>query len=162
MSPFTLRVYAPGVAVPMPMFEPLSKREEVTREEPFHFERKLVVFAPTFGSVSVNPVRYDWLFTNAVVAMVVELSVVRAVGAVGVPVRAGEARSALLVSRVLSCVWMLLVVPMTYPSSVRERPVRVVIFPLESVTRAEVAERLFVRIGEIAPVRAAATRALLK
>ena len=57
---------------------------------------------------------------------------------------------------------MLLVVPATYPSSVRERPVRVVIFPLESVTRAEVAERLFVRIGEMAPVRAAATRALLK
>jgi hypothetical protein len=69
VSPFTLRVNAPGVDVPMPMLVPLSKREEVTRAEPFHFERKLVVLDPTVGSVSVNPVRYAWLFTNAVVAI---------------------------------------------------------------------------------------------
>ena len=36
-----------------------------------------------------------WFFTNAVVAIVVPLSAKAGVGAVGVPVRAGEARSAL-------------------------------------------------------------------
>ena len=49
--------------------------------------------------------------TKAVVAIVVELSVERAVGAVGTPVRAGEARLALMVERFVSCPWMLLLAP---------------------------------------------------
>jgi hypothetical protein len=49
--------------------------------------------------------------TNAVVAMVVELSAEAAVGAVGTPVRAGEARFAFMVERLVSCPWMLLVAP---------------------------------------------------
>ena len=47
--------------------------------------------------------------TKAVVAIVVELSVERAVGAVGTPVRAGEARGALR----SICVWIALVTQAT-------------------------------------------------
>ena len=50
---------------------------------------------------------------------------------------------------------MLLVVPSTYPSSTTERPVRVVILPLESETRAELAVRLEVVIVVAAPVMSA-------
>ncbi len=46
------------------------------------------------GSVSVYDVRYPWFLTNAVVASCVELVAEGAVGAVGVPVSAGDARRA--------------------------------------------------------------------
>jgi hypothetical protein len=39
-------------------------------------------------------VRYPWALTKAVLAIVVEESAVRAVGTVGVPVKAGDAKGA--------------------------------------------------------------------
>ena len=51
------------------------------------------------------------VFTNAVLAICVSFVADAAVGAVGVPVKIGDARFALLVDKVLSCVWTLLVAP---------------------------------------------------
>ena len=51
--------------------------------------------------------RYPWFLTKAVVARVVPLSVMRGVGAVGVPVRDGDARLAFSTSSSLIADWIL-------------------------------------------------------
>ena len=77
-----------------------------------------------------------------------------AVGAVGVPVKLGEARFALLVERVLSWVWTLLVTPSRYPSSVDETVDETATFPLPSETRAPLVPRFAVTMELAHPVMA--------
>ena len=102
------------------------------------------------------------VLTNWVVAIWVVLVPAGAVGAVGVPESAGEARFALSVERVLSWVWILLVTPLRKSSSVLEMVGETMTFPEASETRAEFAVRLAVVMVEAHPVMADCARALVK
>ena len=102
------------------------------------------------------------VLTNAVVAICVVFVAAIAVGAVGVPVSAGDARSALLRVRSSSCHWILLVVLSRYPSSVVEIVEEASIFPLGSEISARFTIIFPVRYSEIAPESADQTLALLK
>lgn len=102
------------------------------------------------------------VFTNAVVAIWVVFVPAIAVGDVGVPVSAGDARSALFKVRSSSCHWTLLVVLSRYPSSVVDIVDEASIFPLGSEISARFTIIFPVRYSEIAPESADQTLALLK
>lgn len=101
------------------------------------------------------------VFTNDVVAICVVFVPDAAVGAVGVPERAGEARSALLRFKSSSCHWRLLDALSRYPSSVVEILDDASSFPAKSETTTRLGVRFPVRYGEIAPESDAHTRAFV-